>query len=293
MQGDLEVGRARRLRIDGLDFHVQQYGGSEEKPALMCLHGGMAHSGFFDPVAARLTDAARPFAMDRRGHGDSEWAEKDRYGFRRDVEDLEAACAELSSGPWVLVGHSQGGVLTVPTLLRAKINIAGAVLLDVPFDPMAPAMRKTGERLRRIPQIRYPSEEAAKRGFQPYPLPHQASDETVAYLADRSFRPSGDGGYFSKFHWARMRALREPDAGFLDDLPEQFRRVSCPVLAIRGGDSTILSAEDHAEMVRRLPNGEGMTLPGTTHSLHLEEPEAVAGAIADFLARIDLPATGN
>jgi len=190
---DLNAGLARRLTIDGLQFHVQEYGGSPGATPLMCLHGGMAHTGFFDPLASRLVDVARPFSMDRRGHGNSEWTDKERYGFRRDVEDLEEVCAQLAPEPWVLIGHSQGGVLTVPTLLRSNLKFAGAVLLDIPFDPMAPEMRKTGDRLRRIPQIRYPSEAAAKRGFQPYPLPHQASEEMVAYLADRSFKPSGRG----------------------------------------------------------------------------------------------------
>lgn len=287
---ELDAGQPRRLTIDGLQFHVQDYGGAAGALPLMCLHGGMAHTGFFDALASRLVDVARPFSMDRRGHGNSEWTDKERYGFRRDVEDLEEACAQLAPEPWVLMGHSQGGVLTVPTLQRSNLKIAAAVLLDIPFDPMAPEMRKTGERLRRIPQIRYPSEAAAKRGFQPYPLPHQASDEMVAYLADRSFRPSGDGGYFSKFHWARMRALREPDAGLLEDFTEQFRNIDCPVLAIRGGDSTILSAEDHAEMVARLPQGQGATVSGATHSLHLEKPAEIATLIGNFLEGIS-PAT--
>lgn len=284
---NLDSGRPRTLAIDGLQLQARVYAGAADTPALMCLHGGMAHTGFFDPLVAHLTAVARPFAMDRRGHGDSDWAAKERYGFLRDVEDLEEACTQLDPGPWVLVGHSQGGVLTVPALLRGNLPIAGAVLLDTPFDPMAPEMRKTGDRLRRIPQIRYSSEAAAKRRFQPYPLPHQAPEDVVKYLADRSFRPSGDGGYFSKFHWARMRARRDSDAGLFEDFTNQFQRIPCPVLAIRGGDSTILSAQDHAEMLDRLPDGVGVTIPGATHSLHLEQPEAVAAAIAAFLA--DLP----
>jgi pimeloyl-ACP methyl ester carboxylesterase len=283
MSAGMDEGLAGSLTIDGLKLHTRSYGGAAGTPALMCLHGGMAHTAFFDPLATCLALVARPFSMDRRGHGNSDWTEKENYGFRRDVEDLEEVCAQLDAGPWILVGHSQGGVLTVPALLRDNFPIAGAVLLDIPYDPMAPEMLETGDRLRRIPQIRYPSEAIAKRGFQPYPLPHRASDDVVKHLADRSFRPSGDGGFFSKFHWTRMRALREPDAGLLDDFTEQFRRISCPVLAVRGGDSTILSAEDHAEMVRRLPQGRGVTLPEATHSLHLEQPEALAAVIAEFL----------
>ena len=275
-------GQARTLRIDGLSFHVTEYGGIETAPPVLCLHGGMAHSRFFDLLAPLLKAFSRPFALDRRGHGDSEWAEPSQYGMLRDVEDIEAACARLDPGPWVLLGHSQGGILSIPLAQRARIPLAGLVLLDIPFDPMSPSLRTTGARLRRIPQIRYPTKEAAIRGFRPYPLPHRVSDEVVRYLAEHSFREDGDGKYISKFHWARMRRTREADADLLGEFPERFRSIELPVLAVRGGASSILSAAEHLEMTARFPRGDASVIADVTHSLHLEKPHEVASAIRAF-----------
>jgi pimeloyl-ACP methyl ester carboxylesterase len=281
-----ETGEGRSLTIDKLSFHVTDYRGRAGAPPLMCLHGGMAHSRFFDFLAPRLREVARPFAIDRRGHGESDWTEPENYGFTRDVEDIESACTQLDPGPWIMLGHSQGGILSVPIALRDRLALRALILLDIPFDPMAPKLRQTGARLSRVPQIRYPSWEAATRGFQPYPLPHKASNAVVDHLARHSFRASDEGGFLSKFHWARMRGARKDDGHLVSDFPDHFRAIHVPVLVVRAGESSILSADEYAEMVERFPAGTGVEIPGTTHSLHLEDPEAVAGAIATFLTAL-------
>ncbi|MFP6663378.1 MAG: alpha/beta hydrolase [Deltaproteobacteria bacterium] len=279
----VETFAERSLTIDDLSFHLTDYRGRVDASPLMCLHGGMAHSRFFDFLAPRLRDVARPFALDRRGHGESDWTEPGNYGFRRDIEDIEAACMQVDPAPWILLGHSQGGVLSVPLALRQRLPLRALILLDMPFDPLAPSMRRTGDRLRRVPQIRYPSWEVATRGFQPYPLPHKANDAVVEHLAGHSFRASDEGGFLSKFHWARMRGPRDPDGNMLADFPDRFREIKIPVLVLRGGESSILPANEYAEMVARFPAATGAEIAGTTHSLHLEKPEAVAEVIRDFL----------
>ena len=57
-----------------------------------------------------------------------------------------------------------------------------------------------------------------------------------------------------------------------------------PMLAIRGENSDILSAETLAEMARRRPDMTHVTVANRGHAPFLDEPEAVA-AIDEFLAR--------
>ena len=282
----VDAGRERRLTLHGVDFHVTEYASDGVGPPLMCLHGGMAHSRFFDFLAPLLGTHARPFAVDRRGHGASDWAEPGSYNTGQDIADTEEICRAISPEPWVLVGHSQGGIYSVPLAQRGRLPLLALVLLDIPFDPLAPALQRTGRRLRRVPQIRYPDAEVAQRGFQPYPLPHRASEAACEYLAEHSFRPEEDGSWVSRFHWARMRQERDPSGDLLGDFPERYAELDLPVLVVRGGDSSILPRAEFDDMVARLPRGRGVEIPDTTHSLHLEEPAAVAQAINEFLAAL-------
>ncbi len=57
-----------------------------------------------------------------------------------------------------------------------------------------------------------------------------------------------------------------------------------PTLAIRGAHSDILSARALAEMQRRKPDLEAVTVPNRGHAPLLDEPEALA-ALRDFVAK--------
>lgn len=277
-------GRTRRLSIDGLGLAVLDYGrpGGPAGPPMLLLHGGMAHARWWDFVAPLLAAEAHPWALDRRGHGDSDWTVPERYDWERHLRDIEEACAMLDPGPWVVVGHSQGGILAVDVLDRGRLPAAGLVLLDVPLHLATTSMRRTGESLAKIPQMRWPSLEQAVRAFRPFPGDHRIPPGRLEYIARNSFKPSGDGGWVSKFHWKSFRRA-SPDAPAPHvDFPDRLRRVAVPTLCVRAGESTILPPGDLADMAGRIPDARALEIPATSHQLHVEQPEAVAGAVLDF-----------
>jgi 3-oxoadipate enol-lactonase len=67
--------------------------------------------------------------------------------------------------------------------------------------------------------------------------------------------------------------------------PEQARRIACPTLVVAGGESPPIFAQRQQRLVEWLPNAEAFTLPGAGHLLMLEQPRALAEALAAFLAR--------
>ncbi len=273
------------VEADGLRLHVTAFPGPKNARPLLLMHGGMAHGAWWAPLARELGAHFRPFALDRRGHGQSDWASVERYGWKHDLEDAERVTARLDAGPWIVAGHSQGGLLSVHLALRGRIPTAGLVVLDSPFEPRAPELVKAGKSFRRMPQLRYPSLAAAVRRFQPYPTPHRVPDEVLQEIAHESFKPSGDGGFVSRFHWRRFQADDGPQHP-LQAFSEDVSSVAVPTLVLRGAESTILSAEQHEAFVAALPNGHGVEIADATHSLHVERPATVAEEIAAFAARL-------
>lgn len=281
--------RVHELCIDGLRLAVRSWPG--EGPPMMLLHGGMAHAGWWDLLAPRLISQCRPFALDRRGHGDSEWTEAARYGWARDIADIEEAMQQLDgSAVWLLAGHSQGGLLAAEIALAGRIPLAGLILVDAPLEPRSPELRRTGRALRRMPQISYPSLADAVRRFQPFPPRHHVPAEVLRRLAETSFRPTSDGRYTSRFHWQRFQGDGDSEAHPLNGFSARLQRLRVPTLVLRGAESTILSAEDFSKMLRRIPGARGVEIPHATHQLHVEQPEQVAAAVAEFLAEIGPPA---
>ena len=283
-------GRAFRVAVDDVTLQVLDYGASSEAAAarpLLMLHGGMGHSRWWDLVAPQLTEVVHPFAVDRRGHGDSDWADPDRYGWERDLVDLETVLQRLSPLPWSLAGHSQGGLLAVHLAARRHVPIRELVLLDVPLEPQSPGLQRAGQAFRRMPQIRYPSLDHAMQRFQPFPSQHHVPAPVLEYLARHSFKPvdDGTGELTSKFHWKSYQRDRSREGNPLADHGARLAALDVPVLSVRGGDSTILSADDQAELLRRLRHGRGVEIAHATHSLHAEQPAAVAAALREFLER--------
>lgn len=271
------------VEIDGLRLHVSVTGEASGLPLLL-LHGGMAHAGWWGPLVRALGPDVRCVAPDRRGHGRSDWADLEQYGWEIDLKDTEQVAGRLAGQSWIVVGHSQGGLLATHLALRGTIDMAGLVLLDVPLEPRAPSLVRAGKSFRRVPQIRYPSLASAVRRFQPYPTPHHVPESTLAEIAERSFKPCEDGdGFVSCFHWRRFQANDGPTHPLLS-FSEDVRRVRCPTLVVRAEESSILSRADHAAFVERLPRGQGVEIPGVTHSLHVEDPDSVAREIRRFVA---------
>jgi 3-oxoadipate enol-lactonase len=66
--------------------------------------------------------------------------------------------------------------------------------------------------------------------------------------------------------------------------PEDARRITCPVLAVAGGESPPVFAERQRRLLDCLPHAEAYTLPGAGHMLMLDQPRALAEALAAFLA---------
>lgn len=275
----------RHHRIDDLDLAVHSWPG--DGPPLLLLHGGMAHSSWWERLAPELGAVCRPFALDRRGHGESEWVDASRYGWSRDIADIEAVLREVEPGPWILAGHSQGGLLAAEVATAGRVPLAGLVLVDIPLEPRSPELMRTGRALRRMPQLHYRTLEDAVRRFQPYPPGHRIDAAELARLAETSFRGTDDGRFTSRFHWQRFQAEEDAERHPLDGFSARLARIDVPTLVLRGEESTILSPEDHAEMVRRIPGAVGVEIAESTHNLHVECAPEVGLAIRRFVA--DLP----
>jgi pimeloyl-ACP methyl ester carboxylesterase len=106
--------------------------------------------------------------------------------------------------------------------------------------------------------------------------PH-ASDEILFRLASFALEERNDGKFY-------RRCDREVYGRFDSyDERESLRRISCPALVIRGAHSRVLRREVAEEMASMLPRGAFAEIPFANHPVHLDNPEAFAKVVKDFL----------
>ena len=259
-------------------------------PALpvVCLPGLSRTAADFDTLAARLCATRRVVALDYRGRGlsdrDPDWKHYDLFVENIDILTvLEAEGIEAA----IFVGTSRGGLHTMlmtgtrPQLLRAVVlNDIGPVL-DVA------GLRRIQSYVGKLPRpTSWAGAVEIAKGIMGAHFTGLSEADWEAY-ARQTFEET-EAGFAPRYDAAIMKAFAQMDLDKpIPALWPQFDALApVPVLAIRGENSDLLSPQTLAEMARRHPHFEAMTVPGQGHAPLLRDEPTLA-KIEAFIARVD------
>jgi 3-oxoadipate enol-lactonase len=120
--------------------------GAEHAPPLVLLHALGERASDWDVVAGPLSAHRRVYAVDLRGHGDSEWPGEYSLELMRD--DVLALVDSAGLDAVDLVGHSLGGVVAYLVAAAQPRRVRRLVLEDVPVPrprPVVAPERPEGE----------------------------------------------------------------------------------------------------------------------------------------------------
>lgn len=91
----------------GISINVTSWG-EQEAPACLLIHGLDNNARIWDNIATELSEKYRVYAIDIRGHGDSDWSDSNSYTLQIFLKDIEQVRAYLSLSDFIMVGHSLG-----------------------------------------------------------------------------------------------------------------------------------------------------------------------------------------
>ncbi|MCP5042984.1 MAG: alpha/beta hydrolase [bacterium] len=256
------------------DLHYLAWG-NEHDPLLVLLHGGGSNAHWWDHMAPALARRFRVVALDFRGHGVSEYPEQLVVGAFND--DLELLLEHLGTEAAILIGHSMGSHVAVDHASRHPATRALA-LIDIARGSTKNARRRSRLALR----IRgsYARREDAVDRFQFLPESSSASEALRVSIAEHSVRQLDSGRFSYRFdpRWFTLPPRPAPD----------LSRIECPVLIVRGAQSTILSEEGATRFAGQLANARVEVIEGAGHHVHLDRPKDTLAALESFLATVDL-----
>ncbi len=267
-------GQDRYISVNGLRMHYLEWGDSSKPPFIM-LHGIARIAHTFDHLAPRFLDRYHVFAIDMRGHGDTDWHPGAAYLVEDYVKDIEAFVSQLGLKDLTLLGNSTGGrVVQVYAGLHPDL-VSKLIVEDV--GPERPrAIADNFARQVKQEENGWASEEELlaelvkrNRGI--------SEDQLRAY-AHYGTKRRADG----RLIWKRDPALAK---GFVEtELWRYVRNITCPTIYILGGASTIVPAEAQAQLKQTIKGVTIVTMPGLGHYPDEESPDGFM-AIADrFLA---------
>src|SRR5260370_24236445 len=131
-----QANRATVVSRDGTRIDYEQRGSG---PALVLVHAGFVDRSFWGPSLPLLAQHYTVYALDRRGHGNSDPYPGD-HDIEREYEDVAAMIAAVGA-PVAMLGHSGGALVALHAARRAG-QVRRLVLYEPPrFDAITPAAR--------------------------------------------------------------------------------------------------------------------------------------------------------
>jgi pimeloyl-ACP methyl ester carboxylesterase len=247
------------------------------------LHGlsGFAHD--WDDVAPALEQRYRLIALDQRGFGESDRAPDAAYALSDFAGDLEGFVAGMGLGPLTLLGHSLGGRIGILFAAHHPESVERLILVDA-----APTMNPAGgkrvlERIAASPDS-YETMEAALSAFQP--LFPGYSPERLRRRLEQYLVLHPDGGLAIKRDPAfreRSRRHLAGHAGPAEDLWPLLSKLACPILALRGTRSDMVTPDLAQRMVAENGRIRLVEVDNAGHNIPAEQPAVLARAIEEFL----------
>lgn len=271
---------------------VADAAGDPNDPPVILLHGGgQTRHSWGTTLGALAGKGWRAYAVDLRGHGESEWAADGDYTLDAFAGDLLAIARTLGAPP-ALVGASLGGIASLAAIgEHTDEKVARAlVLVDV-----APRMEEQG-RMR----IGAFMAEHMNDGFatlddvadaiQSY-NPHRPRPSDLGGLA-KNLRHGADGRWY--WHWdpkfigGKMGGSDETRLSLVDPtrLGKAAANLTVPTLLVRGRVSDLLSEEGAQELLALVPHAQLVDVAGAGHMVAGDRNDLFNDAVVTFLAAV-------
>lgn len=282
----------RTVNAARLPLALWDWGGSG--PRVLFLHGFLDVGRSFAAVAQSATSFCRPAALDWRGHGRSGRCGSDAAYHQLDhLKDLVAVLDELAAAgeaPAALAAHSMGGTLALTLAATVPSLVPRLLLLDNLGGYAADAAEQAdtlGEVLQSIRAPKRPFRSFASRA-DAVPVFCANNPGLTAAGAERMaahFLRAREGGGFEPDADPRLRGpnpYRFPEGHWL----ELCRRVTARVHVLAPAQG-YLHDPAYAHLRGRfaaLRDATWQDLPGASHHVHVDAPDAVAAALRALLA---------
>ncbi len=269
--------------------------GDSGSPVLL-LHGGGQTRHAWQKTAEQIARKGHvAYAVDQRGHGDSDWVADGAYEFLDYAADTKAVATELtrrSGTKPIVIGASLGGIAALLAEGDAERNqgtnlFSALVLIDI-----TPRVDMSG-----VAKVLGFMRANAKEGFASIP---EAARAVAEYLPQRprpksyeglkkNLRLSPDGRW--RWHWDPRfldgsRAAGADRHALEEALIAAARRIRIPALLARGASSELVKEAHAKEFLELVPHADYVDVSGARHMVAGDRNDHFSAAVLSFIGRL-------
>jgi pimeloyl-ACP methyl ester carboxylesterase len=252
----------------GIRMRYAEQGAADGEP-LILIHGFTDSWFSYSRVLPLLDKKYRVYAIDQRGHGDSDRPEKG-YAMKDFAADVAAFMDAKNIAKATIVGHSMGSFVALQTVLEAPQRVEKLVLIgtattarnDVTLD-----LQKT------IMNLKDPIDEKFARDFQVSTSAETLPDEFINEVVRQSLK-------------LPARVWKSALAGVLaEDYKSRLGKIKAPTLIVWGDKENIFPRAEQDLLKAGIAGSTLKVYAGSGHSPHWEQPETFVRDLNEFLSR--------
>ena len=266
------------VEINGLNIHYVDWGGDSNR-TLLFAHGQGGNARNWDHIARELRNEFRVIALDQRGHGDSDHT-REGYAVSAFGSDLAEFAEAIGIAPYDFCGASLGARNGISYAGDNSDHLKHFVCLDYgPEMSVTSAKNQISGMNRRLLGWRS-VEEYIENSKAQNPRP---SEEYLRNSFEHGMRLNYAGKYVPK---------QDPELFWINgsfgvkEVPylwDQWAKIECPILEMKGAESTFLSPEILARMKESRPNMQLVEVPDSGHSISADNPQFLVDELRRFL----------
>lgn len=250
---------------------------------MLCVHGLTRNARDFDFFAERMCSKYRVVCPDVVGRGDSDHIGADGYNYLQYYADMNALIARLGVTEVNWVGTSMGGIIGMVLAAIPQSPIRRLVVNDIGPEVSRDALVSIAEYIGRSDD--FASIDAVEKHLRKiYKEFAPMTDEDWAHMARNSSRRTQSGTFRLKVDNRVGEAFRDSISYFNVDMWDTWEKITCPVLVLRGKNSSFLSEDTAERMLTRGPETTLVEFEDTGHTPTLRNDEQVK-VIADWLLK--------
>jgi len=262
--------------------------GDPGKPMILATHGWLDNAASFLPLSAYLDDYYI-VAIDFAGHGKSQQRSKGaQYHILENIYDLHVLIEQQNWPPFILLGHSMGGILGMVYASSFPEKVSKLIMLDA-FAPLIKKAELAPQQLRdavfhrlehQTKPVKHP--ESIKIAVNSRLSVTKMAAQNAELLMRRNIKSVASG-----YEWTTdprlktlslMRMTEEQADSF-------FSEVKCPVMCLLGDEGYPEIRQYLLEKHHLVQNFQWHDIPGF-HHFHMDNPVPAADKIKDFLTTV-------
>ncbi len=242
-----------------------------EGSPLIILHGLFGAADNWATMAKRLGHKRRVHLLDQRNHGKS--PHDNEFTYAAMVSDLNLFLKQHDIVKPDILGHSMGGKVAMFFAIKYPDQVNKLIVVDIGPKQYPIHHDVILEGLNDIDIKNLTSRKEADDQLADY----------VEYPSTRQFLLKNLKRTTSGYEWKmNLDVIYDQVANVGDGLPSESE-FSHETLFVRGSESNYILDDDLHDIKRHFPKATLETIDNASHWVHVEQPDALATAIENFL----------